>query len=71
MPRPDFSDYVVHFTKDAQPLGGSKDETMVQRLGDIASLSAEKRLVRILNEKTIVATPMPLDSGTLCASPDA
>ncbi len=59
MPRPDFSDYVVHFTKDVKPLGGSKDETMAQRLGDIAKLSAEQRLVRILNEKTIVATPMP------------
>ena len=48
--RPDFSDFVAHFTKDAQPLG--KNEPQIK--GDAAT-----RLVSILNSKTITATRMP------------
>lgn len=50
MSRPDFSDYVVHFTKDAPPLGNNTK---------IIKGSAYDRLVAILKATTILATTMP------------
>ncbi len=56
MQRPDFSMYVVHFTKDAAPISAVKspDETAA-----IVPLSAKDRLLRILSEKQIRAIRMP------------
>ncbi len=56
--RPDFSDYVVHFTKGTKPLGddGSKN------LDDIAKLTAVQRLTNMLSAKRIDGTPMPWTS---------
>src|SRR5208337_1313460 len=48
--RPDFSDYVAHFTKDSAPLG----ENNPPIVGD-----APTRLTSILTSKTITATYMP------------
>ena len=55
--RPDRSDYVAHFTKDANIWGNIEPEN-----GDnvgISSLSAKERLISILKSKTTYATPMP------------
>lgn len=54
MLRPDFSKYVVHFTKDGTPFGAEKHPAAV---GDIAS--ARERLFSILAQKKLRATPMP------------
>ena len=55
--RPDFSDYVVHFTKDAAPFSIKREPT--KELNRIADLSASGRLISILTEKRIRATRMP------------
>ena len=55
--RPDFSEYLVHFTKDPAPLA-SKDETDPHIL-KIASMTAKDRLISILNSRRIRATRMP------------
>lgn len=55
--RPDFSKYVVHFTKDAPPLGAERnpdDENIKSITG-----TAYDRLVSILTDGRIRATPMP------------
>ena len=57
MPRPDFSEYVAHFTKNAPPFG-------LKENADDGSIKAVKgnafeRLVSILTSKKILATPMP------------
>lgn len=57
MPRPDFSDYVAHFTKNAQPFG-SKEHGHEESLKGITGNAYEK-LVSILKAKKILATPMP------------
>jgi hypothetical protein len=44
--RPDFSDYVVHFTRDENPKTPE-------------SLSAKDRLYSILNQRRLTASPMP------------
>jgi hypothetical protein len=56
MQRPDFSMYVVHFTKDAAPISATKspDDTK-----DIAPLTARERLLRILEGRRMRATRMP------------
>jgi hypothetical protein len=56
MQRPDFSMYVVHFTKDAPPISATKnpDETT-----DIVPLTAKERLFSILSDNKIRATRMP------------
>jgi len=57
MPRPDFSDYVAHFTKDTPPIGTRdhlNDDSIKAIKGD-----AFQRLVSILMSKKILATPMP------------
>jgi len=53
--RPDFSDYVVHFTKDAKPLGDDGSDTMLS----ISTLTATQRLTKMLSDKKIYASPMP------------
>jgi hypothetical protein len=53
--RPDFSEYVVHFTKEKEPIHESKDE----RIQEIKKKTAKERLFSILNDKQIMATQMP------------
>jgi len=59
MPRPDFSDYVVHFTKRWPPLGLSGAKTPVAGLAEIAGMSAYDRLMAILESGVVRATNMP------------
>jgi hypothetical protein len=59
VPRPDFSDYVVHFTKAGPPLGLGVRKTRVEGLDEIAELSAYDRLQAILESGLIRATNMP------------
>lgn len=57
MPRPDFSDYVAHFTKDSAPFGSKEhpdDKSLKAVKGD-----SYQRLISILTSKNILATPMP------------
>jgi hypothetical protein len=56
MQRPDFSNYVVHFTKDAAPASATKSPNEVAGL---VGLSAKERLFGILSERRIFATRMP------------
>lgn len=58
--RPDFSDYLVHFTKGSKPLG--QVDGGDAQLGEISKLSAVERLTQILKEEKILATPMPWTS---------
>ena len=55
--RPDFSDYVVHFTKNAAPFS-AKTETMAA-LKKIAPQTAKERLYSILKTGKLFATRMP------------
>lgn len=57
MIRPDFSNYVAHFTKDAAPIGAvdNPDDVIVKKIAGTAS----ERLVSILTQRRILATPMP------------
>jgi hypothetical protein len=57
MNRPDFSNYVAHFTKNAPPLGAG-EESGGEPLNGISGIAYE-RLISILQSKKIVATPMP------------
>jgi hypothetical protein len=57
VPRPDFSEYVAHFTKNASPFG-SKENPNNKAIQKAAG-SAYDRLLSILNATTILATPMP------------
>lgn len=67
MPRPDFSDYVVHFTKKSPPLGLAGAKKPVAGLTDIAPMSAYERLMGILNDRVIRATNMPhTDKPCVC-----
>jgi hypothetical protein len=59
MPRPDFSDYVVHFTKKGPPLGLGVAKKPVDELKEIAALSAYDRLQAILEAGVVRATNMP------------
>lgn len=59
--RPDFSEYVAHFTKDTRPYGES-DQATNDVYGKIPA-SAYDRLVGILRSKTIYATNMPWTSA--------
>lgn len=52
MNRPDFSDYVAHFTKDASPIIVSEAPPEIKG-------SAYERLIKILETKKIFATMMP------------
>ncbi|MBN8690833.1 MAG: terminase [Armatimonadetes bacterium] len=55
--RPDFSDYVAHFCKDARPYGES--EGAENEVYSKIPASAFDRLVGILQSKTVYATNMP------------
>jgi hypothetical protein len=68
LPRPDFSEYVVHFTKSAPPFGlARRDTPRVHGLAEIAPLSAYDRLVAMLEQETIKATNMPwTDKPCVC-----
>ncbi len=56
MQGPDFSDYVVHFTKDAHPF---LEATPDEKWQGVKSLSAKERLFSILQSGQIWATRMP------------
>ena len=57
MNRPDFSEFVAHFTKDAEPFGrkDNPNEPGVKA----AQGTAKEKLFGILGSKRIYATPMP------------
>jgi hypothetical protein len=55
--RPDFSDYVVHFTKDTAPLSAAKDPDALVKA--ITPLTAPDRLFKILQDGVLRATRMP------------
>jgi hypothetical protein len=58
--RPDFSDYVLHFTTERPPIGIAEERNQgYKHLGPISKLSAYDRLVSIISSKRIQATPMP------------
>ena len=57
--RPDFSNYVAHFTSEREPLGNQQQAGEEVDLGEIAKLSAYERLVAILENRKILATPIP------------
>ncbi len=50
--RPDFSKYLVHFTKDRRP----DSESITNPAKDIKGKSARDRLLSILNERKIIAS---------------
>ena len=54
--RPDFSNYLAHFTSNRQPVGKADIKNPVK---DKAKGHAITRLINILNEKEIVASTMP------------
>lgn len=53
--RPDFSNYLIHFTKGKAPVS----EETNNLVGSIKGTTAEKRLLSILKSKTIYASHMP------------
>jgi hypothetical protein len=53
--RPDFSEYLVHFTSSRELTGKRDDNPAKQKV----SLSAQDRLISILNERKIIASTMP------------
>ncbi len=54
--QPDFSDFVVHFTKSATPYCADKHP---EKVADITGLDARARLFTILQSGRLRATPMP------------
>lgn len=66
MKRPDFSEYVVHFTKDALPRCATRRKKD-KRIANIAKQNAKERLFSILKEQQIYATIMPwTDNPAIC-----
>lgn len=53
--RPDFSNYLIHFTKGKSPVSKEMDNLV----GPIKGTTAEERLLSILKSKTIYASQMP------------
>lgn len=53
--RPDFSNFLVHFTTNRKPSSKSQDNPSSQ----YASMTAMERLISILNSKSITASTMP------------
>lgn len=53
--RPDFSNYLIHFTKNSAPVGRGKSNPAFSLKGK----SAEQRLMGILESKIILASDMP------------
>ena len=56
MARPDFSDYLGHFTTDRPPL---RDDSSDSPCKQYTAMSANERLISILQAKTITASNMP------------
>ena len=56
MSQPDFSDYVVHFTKTAAPYSADQHP---QEVNGIVGTDARQRLGRVLQMRRITATRMP------------
>ena len=56
--RPDYSDFLAHFTKDSHPLGLHENPSD-ERLPGIVNQAAFDRLKNILQGGEIYATPMP------------
>jgi hypothetical protein len=54
--RPDFSEYVAHFTKDAPPIC---EKDLDAPMAALTGATAFARLISILEHGTILATPMP------------
>lgn len=52
--RPDFSNYLIHFTKGTAPVGVNSNPVFLQK-----RITAQKRLQDILSSKTILASNMP------------
>src|ERR1700730_6961639 len=57
MRRPDFSEYVAHFTKDAAPIASKEYGNDVSLKG--IKGTAYDKLISVLQAKKITATPMP------------
>lgn len=55
MRRPDFSEYVVHFTKDVAP----EDQVAGKPIQQIRAMTAKQRLFSILTDGRLLATNMP------------
>ncbi len=53
--RPDFSDYLVHFTVNSKPKGDNSDNP----IKDYENMTAFERLINILKDQKIVASRMP------------
>lgn len=56
MNRPDFSNYIAHFTS---PSGDIKSGLNPDGFEIKSKMSAKNKLISILNDKKIIATPMP------------
>lgn len=62
--RPDFSNYLAHFTTNRMPVGKKDDKNPVKNK---AKGQAITRLINILNDKEIVASTMPwTNSHAVC-----
>lgn len=59
MPRPDFSEYVVHFTKGSAPLALPEEMQAGDPLAIIPGMTAAQRLTQMLEQRLVLATPMP------------
>ncbi|WP_199901446.1 abortive infection system antitoxin AbiGi family protein [Neisseria animaloris] len=56
--RPDFSNYLAHFTTDRKPCSQAKNNATAH----VIKMSAQKRLVNILRSKKILASRLPWNS---------
>ena len=54
--RPDFSDYLAHFTRDGEPYGIKNEANAANKF---SAMNAGERLISILEGKTITASNMP------------
>lgn len=52
--KPDFSNYLIHFTKSGAPVGKNDNPILLEK-----RVTAQQRLVNILKSKTILASAMP------------
>lgn len=56
--RPDYSDFLAHFTNDRKPCSDAKSNATAHVVG----MSAKDRLIAILNAQTILASRLPWNS---------
>ena len=64
--KPDFSDHVIHFTKDVAPLS-KKEYPTDGAIATITGMKAKERLFKILSDKCIHSTIMPwTDKRAVC-----